>query len=54
MLLTNKMIMQYIPVPSVISFIQIVASTIALLVMKALGVKIDALGEYVHNLYNSM
>ena len=43
MLLTNKMVMQYLPVPSVVSFIQIFVSTIALLFMKLMGVKIDNL-----------
>ena len=43
MLLTNKMIMQFVPVPSVISFIQIIVSTITLLVMKYLGIQIDDL-----------
>ena len=37
------MAMQYLPVPSVVSFIQIIASTVALLVMKMMGVKIDDL-----------
>ena len=37
------MAMQYIPIPSVVSFIQIIASTVALLLMKMMGVKIDDL-----------
>lgn len=43
LLLANKMCIEHLPRPSVVSFIQIVSTAIACIVMKILGVKIDAL-----------
>ena len=43
LLLANKMAIEYLPFPSVVSFIQIVSSAIAVLTMKALGVQVDGL-----------
>lgn len=37
------MVMVYLPIPSVVSFIQIISSTIAILVYQSLGGKVDAL-----------
>lgn len=37
------MVIEYLPVPSVISFIQIISSAVAILVYKALGGGVDAL-----------
>lgn len=41
LLLANKVAIEYLPSPSVVSFIQIVSSAVAILVMKALGVNVD-------------
>ena len=41
MLLTNKIAIEYLPVPSVISVLQIVTSAIAVLVIKLCGVPVD-------------
>lgn len=35
--------MVYLPLPAVVSFIQILSSVVALMMMKSLGVKIDDL-----------
>lgn len=43
LLLANKMAIEYLPLPSVVSFIQIISSTIAILVYKILGGNVDAL-----------
>jgi GDP-mannose transporter len=43
LLLANKMAMSYLPLPSVVSFIQIVTSAVAVLVIKWLGVQVDDL-----------
>lgn len=43
LLLANKMAIEYLPYPSVVSFIQIVSSAVAVLVMKSLGVTVDGL-----------
>lgn len=43
LLLANKMVMVYLPVPSVVSFIQIITSTIAILIYQFFGGKVDAL-----------
>ena len=43
LLLANKMAIEYLPRPSVVSFIQITSSAIACIVMKLAGVKVDAL-----------
>jgi hypothetical protein len=43
LLLANKMVMVYLPIPSVVSFIQIITSTIAILVYQFCGGKVDAL-----------
>lgn len=43
LLLVNKMVMQYLPIPSVVSFIQIIFSTIVLLAYKGVGGQIDSL-----------
>lgn len=43
LLLFNKMVMQYIPIPSVVSFFQILFSACFLLAYKAAGGQIDAL-----------
>lgn len=42
-LLANKAAMVYLPLPAVVSFVQILSSVVALGVMKSLGVKIDDL-----------
>lgn len=41
LLLANKMVIEYLPLPSVVSFIQIVSSAIAILVYKMLGGTVD-------------
>jgi GDP-mannose transporter len=43
LLLTNKIAIEYIPLPSVISFIQIIASAVAVLGLKFCGVAVDGL-----------
>ena len=43
LLLANKMAIEYLPVPSVVSFIQIISSAVAVLVLKLLGVQVDNL-----------
>lgn len=66
MLLTNKLAIEYLPVPSVISFIQIIASSLTLIAMKFCGVKIDGfewqkvkayalyIGAFVGSVYSNM
>jgi drug/metabolite transporter (DMT)-like permease len=41
LLLANKMVMEYLPLPSVVSFIQIISSAVAILVYKMLGGHVD-------------
>lgn len=43
LLLANKMAIEYLPYPSVVSFIQILSSAVAVFVMKTLGVPVDDL-----------
>lgn len=43
LLLANKMAIAYLPLPSVVSFIQILASAVAVLVYKCLGGNVDGL-----------
>lgn len=43
LLLANKMAIEYLPVPSVVSFIQIISSAIAVLFLKVVGVQVDNL-----------
>lgn len=43
LLLANKAAMEYLPVPSVVSFIQIVSSTLIVLLLKFSGVYVDAI-----------
>ena len=43
LLLANKMAMEYLPVPSVVSFIQIFSSTVFILLYKMLGGQVDAI-----------
>ena len=43
LLLANKMAIEYLPYPSVVSFIQILSSAVAVFTMKLLGVQVDAL-----------
>lgn len=43
LLLANKFAIYYLPLPSVVSFVQIIFSAAAIVVMKAAGVKVDAL-----------
>ena len=43
LLLANKMAIEHLPRPSVVSFIQITSSAIACIIMKMVGVKVDAL-----------
>jgi GDP-mannose transporter len=42
LLLANKLAMEHLPLPSVVSFIQILSSTIIVIALKLAGVKIDA------------
>lgn len=41
LLLANKLAIEYLPVPSVVSFIQIVASAITVLILKTMGTQVD-------------
>lgn len=43
LLLANKMAMEYLPIPSVVSFIQILFSAVIILLYKALGGPVDSL-----------
>lgn len=43
LLLANKMAIEYLPFPSVVSFIQIIFSAIVVLLIKACGIKVDGL-----------
>ena len=43
LLLANKMAIEYLPYPAVVSFIQILSSTVTIFVMKTLGVSVDDL-----------
>lgn len=43
LLLANKAAMEYLPLPSVVSFIQIISSTIIVLLLKLSGVHVDGL-----------
>ena len=43
LLLANKLSLEHLPVPSVVSFIQILSSTVFILVIKLAGVKVDEL-----------
>jgi GDP-mannose transporter len=43
LLLANKMVIEYLPLPSVVSFIQIISSAVAILVYKFLGGNVDGL-----------
>jgi hypothetical protein len=43
LLLANKMAIEYLPVPSVVSFIQILSSAVFILVIKVFGVSVDSL-----------
>lgn len=43
LLLANKMAIAYLPLPSVVSFIQIITSAVAVLVFKCLGGNVDGL-----------
>ena len=43
LLLANKMAIEYLPYPAVVSFIQILSSAVAVFVMKSLGVPVDDL-----------
>jgi hypothetical protein len=43
LLLLNKMSMEYLPLPSVVSLIQIVAATIFVVLIRVCGVKVDSL-----------
>ena len=45
LLLANKMAMVYLPLPSVVSFIQIVSSAVIVLAIKFLGVPVDDLDK---------
>jgi GDP-mannose transporter len=51
MLLANKLAMAHLPLPSVVSFIQIVFAAVLILVMKQLGLPIDPLDEKVFKAY---
>lgn len=41
LLLANKLAIEYLPVPSVVSFIQIVATAVTVLVLKLMGTQVD-------------
>lgn len=43
LLLANKLAIEYLPLPSVVSFIQIITSAVAVLTLKLLGVQVDGL-----------
>ena len=43
LLLANKMAIEYLPVPSVVSFIQIISSTVVVLAIKLVGFQVDNL-----------
>ena len=47
LLLANKMAIEHLPVPSVVSFIQILSSAVFILVIKVFGVSVDSLEWYV-------